>query len=180
MRKILLFAVLLLTLTLLPTVPIVAKKPPHTPGPGPPPTEEAYYVTFNGPDITSDQHELMRRRAHGGKHRDLINFPGDKSALTFMGDVWEDWEGLQEGKLGIWIDLKTKKAGMSYQFEITHEPFLDFWTLESTYEGIGELISDGAGMQVDFVDDPFEIWRYSDQGVIYTLSLTFSVTITEA
>jgi len=179
MKKILLFAVLLLTLTLLPTVSIVAKKP-HPPGDGKPPREEAYYVTIYGDDITSDKHKLMRRRAHGGKHRDLINFPGEYSYLTFIGDdLWGVWKGSHKGKLGIWIDLKTKKVGMSYQFDFTHEP-LNFWVLESTYEGIGEWIPYDAGMQVDFYDDPFELWQYRDQGDITTLRLTFSVTIIEA
>ena len=179
MRKILLFAVLLLTLTLLPTVPVAAKKPADKPGPGPPPTEEAYYVTFTCDDITSDELELMRRRAHGGKHLDLITFPGEYSTLNFIGDVWGDLQGSHDGKLGIWVDLKTKKVGMSYQFDFAQEP-LDFWVLESTYEGRGDWISDDGSVQVHFDDDLFEIWRYSEQDITYTRRLTFSVTIEEA
>lgn len=180
MRKILLFAGLLLTLTLLPTVPIVAKKPP--------PTEETYYVTFTGPDIESDRLELMSSGAHGkgGKHLALLTpqtclHPGKQctplveySNLTFIGDVWGVWEGYHVGKIRLSIDLNFKEVDMIYFFDYEHEP-LDFWRLKSTDEGKGEWMPDEG--KVCFSDDPFEIWLYSEQGVTTTLWLTFDVTI---
>ncbi len=172
-RKILLFAVLLLTLTLLPTVPIAAKKKP----PGPPPTEERYYVTFTGPDITSDRLELMSQsaRGKGGKHLALYTPSGEHSTLTFIGDVWGGWEGPHVGGIRLSIDLKFKEAGMVYFFDHVHEPSLDFWRLINTDEGKGEWIADEG--KLHFENDPFEIWKYSNQGDITTLYLTFDVTI---
>lgn len=185
MKKMLLFAVLLLTLTLLPTVPIVAKKPPHTPGPAPPPKGEIYLVTFTGPDIISGYHtipepetlELMSSgaRGKGGKHLAVYTPQGEYSTLTFIEDVdWGVWEGPHVGKIRLSIDLKFKEVDMIYFFDYEHEP-LDFWRLKSTDEGKGEWIPDKG--KVCFSDDPFEIWLYSEQGVTTTLWLTFDVTI---
>lgn len=186
-RKILLFAVLLLTLTLLPTVPIVAKKPP--------PTEERYYVTFDGPDITSEPLELMSQSAcgKGGKHLALLTpqtclHPGKQCTpiveytnLTFVGvDVWNGWTtpAPHVGKIRLSINLQFNEVDMIYFFDYEHDP-LDFWRLINTDDGKGKLIQDDAGMKVHFENDPFEIWLYSNQGDITTLYLTFNVTITE-
>ena len=180
-RKILLFAVLLLTLTLLPTVPIAAKKPP--------PTEERYYVTFTGPDITSETLELMSQsaRGKGGKHLAFLTPQGKKSDLDFVGDVWEDWKDPHEGNphvggIRLSIDLKFNEVGMVYFFDHVHEPYLDFWRLISRDErrhAIGEWIP-GEGKDegiARFSDARFEIWKYSDQGNTTILYLTFDVTI---
>jgi hypothetical protein len=178
---------LLLTLTLLPTVPIAAKKPP--------PTEERYYVTFTGPDITSDRLELMSRGTHGkgGKSLGLLTpqtslHPGkdctptvEYTNLTFFGDVWGFWAGDHVGKISIGIDLKFNEVGMVYFFDYEHDP-LDFWRLISRDErrnAIGEWIP-GEGKDegiARFSDARFEIWKYSDQGDTTILYLTFDVTI---
>lgn len=185
MKKMLLFTVLLLTLTLLPTVPIVAKKPPST--------EERYCVTFDGPDITSETLELMSQSAggKGGKHLALLTpqtclHPGKQCSpiveytnLTFVGvDVWNGWTtpAPHVGKIRLSINLQFNEVDMIYFFDYEDEP-LDFWRLKSTDEGKGEWISDEG--KVRFVDDPFEIWLYSEQGITTTLRLTFDVIITK-
>ena len=181
MKKILLFAVLLLTLTLLPTVPIVAEKPSHPPGQGKPPREERYYnVTFTG-DIIAGPLELMSQsaRGKGGKHLALLTPQGEDTILTFVGDVWKDWAGTthDDGNIRLSINLKFNEVGIIYFFDYEHGP-LDFWRLKSTdgrIHTIGEWISDEGIARFD--GDPFEIWKYSAQGDITRLDLTFNVTI---
>lgn len=167
---------LLLTLTLLSTVPILAKKPPDTPGPGPPPKGETYIVTFTGPHITSSQLELMSSgpSGKGGKYLALYTPSGERSSLTFVGEFWENWAGSHEGGLRLSIDFKFKDVDMVYFFDHEYEP-LNFWRLKSADEGQGDWIAYEG--RVSFSDDPFEIWRYSNQGDITTLHLTFDVTV---
>jgi len=106
---------LLLSLLLLPILPITAPKPNP---------EESANVEFEGPDITSPLLTLNIYIQKGGKTVIVDSAYRPYVDLTFMEtteDLWLvdselDFEGDQEGKFGLRIDPNSNNANMVFNF----------------------------------------------------------------